>query len=100
MATILSQTENTVTISVTIPFKSSLLECEQAIVDGVNGVGMLATEKALESFDADGQPIRVGDVKFTARYKSDKRYQTPYAEVLVNRHVYQRSQGGRVYVPF
>ena len=41
----------------------------------------------------------MGGVKFTARCKSDRVYQTPYGAAQVNRHVYQTSKGGKVYVP-
>jgi len=98
-AQIVSQTADELTIQVKIPLKGSLLESEQSIVEGVNQVGTLATGEALKRFDTDGAPIRVGDVKFTARCRSEKEYQTPYGSVRIDRHVYQSSKGGRVYVP-
>ena len=31
--------------------------------------------------------------------EQSKAYQTSYGEVIVNRHVYQRSSGGKTYCP-
>jgi hypothetical protein len=98
-AQIISRDGNDVTIQVTVSLKQSMLESEQSIVDSVNQVGVLATEEALNQFDTDGSPIVMGGVKFTARCKSNKMYQTPYGKAHVNRHVYQTSKGGKVYVP-
>jgi len=98
-ARIISKTGNEVTIQVKVPLKKSMLESEQEILDCVNQVGALATESALEQFDADGTPIVVGSVKFTARCVNGKTYQTPYGAVRIERHVYQTSKGGKVYVP-
>jgi hypothetical protein len=98
-AHIVSQTVDELTIQVKISLKDSLLESEQSIVEGVNQVGALATGEALKRFDTDGTPIKVGDVKFTARCRSEKDYQTPFGPVRIDRYVYQTSKGGRVYVP-
>lgn len=98
-AQVISRSGSDITIQVKISLKESMLESEQSIVDGVNEAGSLATEEALKEFDTDGSPIVMGGVKFTARCKSDKVYQTPYGEVRVNRHVYQTSKGGKVHVP-
>jgi hypothetical protein len=57
------------------------------------------TEEALKRFDTDGSPIRVGEVKLTARGRDPKEYQTPYGVVQVERYVYQTSRGGRIYCP-
>jgi len=98
-AQIVSRDGNDVTIQVTVSLKPSMLETEQSIIDSVNQVGILATEEALNEFDTDGTPIVMGGVKFTVRCKSDKAYQTPYGTAHVNRHVYQTSKGGKIYVP-
>ncbi len=41
----------------------SLLEMETAIQEATNAVGCCVTEEALRRFDADGSPIRVGEIK-------------------------------------
>lgn len=98
-AQVISRSGSDITIQVKISLRDSMLESEQSIVDGVNQVGTLATEEALKKFDTDGSPIVMGGVKFTARCKSDRVYQTPYGAAQVSRHVYQTSKGGKVYVP-
>ena len=98
-AQIVSRDGNDVTIQVTVSLKPSMLETEQSIIDSVNQVGILATEEALNELDTDGFPIVMGGVKFTVRCKSDKAYQTPYGTAHVNRHVYQTSKGGKIYMP-
>ncbi len=64
-ARIISDENNELTIELKLPLKGSMLECEDAILDGLNEVGTLATEKALSKFDADGSPIHVGKIKLT-----------------------------------
>lgn len=98
-AQIISQSNSEITIQVKVPLKQSMLESEQSILESVNEVGMLVTEEALKQFDADGGPIVVGDVKFTLRCQSGKKYQTPYGMVYIDRQVYQTSKGGKVYIP-
>jgi hypothetical protein len=72
---------------------------EGAIQEATNAVGRCVTEEALTRFDTDGSPIRVGDIKLTARGRDPKEYQTPYGPVQVERYVYQSSRGGRIYCP-
>ncbi len=98
-AQIISQSNGELTIEVKVSLNGTMLESEHSIVKCVNQVGTLATEEALKRFDADGAPIVVGDIKLTARCQSEKTYQTPYGAVRVDRHVYQSSKGGKVYVP-
>lgn len=40
-----------------------------------------------------------GDIKWTSRSRNPKTYHTPYGDVKVERHVYQTSRGGKIYVP-
>ncbi|VAW40534.1 hypothetical protein MNBD_DELTA03-40 [hydrothermal vent metagenome] len=98
-AQIISQTNDELTIQVKVSLKGSMLESEQSIAECVNQVGMLATGEALKQFDTDGSPIVMGDIKLTARCKNGKTYQTPYGAIHVDRHVYQSSKGGKIYVP-
>ncbi len=98
-AKLISQDEDGLTIQVKISFKKTLLESEEAILEAVNQIGALATAEAIKQFDTDGSPILVGGVKYTARCKSQKNYQTPYDVVQVDRYVYQTSKGGKIYCP-
>lgn len=99
MAIILQPRPNEVTIQVTIPLTGTLLEIEEAIQAGVNDVGRTATVEALKRFDTDGSPLRLGEVKWTARGSYPKSYETPYGAVEVTRYVYQTSRGGRIHCP-
>jgi hypothetical protein len=45
---------------------------------GVNAVGDAATAEALKRFDADGDPIAIGDAKWYSKGKLPKTYNTPY----------------------
>ena len=96
---IISVDNGIVTIQSKVSLSDSMLDCEAAIQACVNEVGALATGEALKQFDADGRPIVIGGIKLTSRCKSNKTYKTPYADISVERHVYQTSSGGKVYVP-
>lgn len=98
-ATLIKETKDNVTIQVTIPKSNSILEMEEFIQAGVNEVGTLATQKALEHFDTDGSSIKFGETKFTSKGQFPKEYQTPYGATTVNRHVYQTAEGGTTYCP-
>lgn len=99
IAELIHQEGDTITLQIQINLSGSLMEAEERILEGVNEAGKLATQQAIERFDTDGSPIRMGDVKWTRRTASPKGYQTPYGEVTVIRNVYQTSQGGRIYCP-
>lgn len=99
MATVVARSGDAVTVEVTVRLGGSLLGMEGAIQEAVNAVGRCATEEALKRFDTDGSPIRVGEIKLTARGRDPKEYQTPYGPVQVERFVYQSSRGGRIYCP-
>ena len=88
-----------VTIEVTIPLIRSALEGEEIIQQGVNAVGMLASQKFLKNFDTDGSPIEMGVIKMTSKGQVLKEYNTPYGVVEVERHVYQTSSGGKTFCP-
>jgi hypothetical protein len=99
VAKVISRSGNEVTVEVSVRLDGSLLEMEGAIQEAANAVGCCVTEEALKRFDADGSPIRLGEVKLTARGRDRKEYQTPYGVVEVERYVYQTSRGGRIYCP-
>ena len=98
-AAIVSRTDAAFTIQVEIPYGSSMLDFEGVIQQRLNEAGVLATQEALQRFDADGSPIQVGDTKPTSKGKLKKEYQTPYGVAPVERHVYQSSRGGKTYCP-
>ena len=99
MAEVVAHDGNQLTLQVTVTLTGSLLEMEKAILDGCNEMGGLATAQALQKFDTDGSPIKLGEVKLTVRDKTNKIYQTPYGGVSIQRHVYQSSKGGKIYCP-
>ena len=99
MAEIISRNANELTIQVTVKLSGSLLDMENAILDGCNEMGCLATTEALQKFDTDGSPLKLGDTKLTARAKDNKTYQTPYGSVQLERYVYQSARGGKIYCP-
>lgn len=98
-ASIVSTSGDTVTYQVEVKLSGSMLEMEDSILDAVNEVGSLATKDALERFDTDGSRIEIGGEKWFSKGQLPKAYQTPYGEVDVERHVYQRSRGGKTYCP-
>jgi hypothetical protein len=98
-AAIVSRSDTAFTIQIEIPYRSSMLDAEEAIQDRLNEVGTLATAEALRRFDTDGSPIVVADTKLTSMGKVLKEYQTPYGVAPVERHIYQSSRGGRTYCP-
>jgi len=99
MATIVASEGNELTLQVTVTLTGSLMEMENTILDGCNEIGCLATAQALQHFDTDGSPIKLGEVKMTVRDKSNKIYQTPYGGVPIQRYVYQSSKGGKIHCP-
>jgi hypothetical protein len=98
-AAIIARTDSAFTLQLEIPYGSSMLDFEEVIQQRLNEAGVLATQEALQQFDADGSPIQVGDTKLTSKGKLKKEYQTPYGVAPVERHVYQSSRGGKTYCP-
>lgn len=99
MAEIVAHEGSQLTLQVTVTLTGSLMEMEKAILDGCNEMGNLATSQALQQFDTDGSPIKLGEVKLTVRDKTNKVYQTPYGGVPIQRYVYQTSKGGKIHCP-
>src|ERR1700736_1962277 len=88
-----------VKIEVTIDLSGSMLEAEESILRSVNEVGNLATQEALKRFDADGDSILLGGSKWYSKGQLPKIYNTPFGVVSVDRHVYQRAEGGKTFCP-
>jgi len=99
VATITKRTEKSITLEVEITLRGSMLESEERIQAAFNEAGNLATGEALQRFDTDGSPIKMGSTRWTSKGQEPKAYQTPYGEQVVARHVYQTAQGGATYCP-
>lgn len=98
-ATLLSKNGTTVTIELKIELTDSMLNSEENILSSINEAGSIATEEALKYFDTDGSKLTFGENLFFSKGQLPKRYQTPYGEVSIPRHVYQSSQGGKTFCP-
>ena len=88
-----------VKMEVTIELSRSMLTSEENIQHSLNEVGSLATVAALKYLDTDGSAIEIASEVMRTKGEQPKAYQTPYGEVVVHRHVYQRSGGGKTYCP-
>lgn len=98
-ASLITKTDEYVTVQIKIPLSKSMLEGEGFIQDALNEAGTLATGELLKQFDTDGSMIEFGSVKMTSKGLVAKQYQTPYGVVEIDRHVYQTSSGGETFCP-
>ena len=98
-AKIIKQSSTEVVVQMKVNLKDNMLASEEAIQEALNEVGTLATAVALQQFDTDGSPIITGNTKWYSKGETPKKYQTPYGEISVNRHVYQPSSGGKTWCP-
>jgi len=98
-AQVTRRSEDSITIEVTLPLSGSMLQAEEAIQDGLQKAGLLATAEKLKQFDTDGSPIQCGSVRMTSKGQSSQDYETPYGTAAVLRHVYQTSAGGKTFCP-
>ena len=96
---IIKTESNSITIQVTIPLRDEMLSTEEAIQEGVNQAGLVATRYALSRFDTDGSSIIVGEKKYTSKGQHTKAYQCPFGEFELCRHVYQSNEGGSTHCP-
>ena len=99
MAEIIAYEDKELTIQVKVKLIGSMFEMENEILAACNEVGNLGTTKALERFDTDGSPIKLGEIKMTARTKDNKLYRSPFGNIKLKRYVYQTSKGGKIYCP-
>ena len=99
MGVLLSIEGSQVKMEVTIDLSRSILTSEENIQQSLNEVGCMATEAALKYLDTDGSAIEIAGEVMRTKGEQPKAYQTPYGEVVVHRHVYQRSGGGKTYCP-
>jgi len=99
-AAITRRTEKSFKIEIEIPYNSNMLDGEEGIQKCLNEAGVAATGEILQQFDTDGSNIEIGGVKFYPHgERENKEFQTPYGAVVVERYVYQSSQGGKRFVP-
>ena len=94
--------DGSVTISITLPRASdelSMLAQEGRLMEAVNAVGRAGARHLLGGFDAQGQPLLHAGRKWTSKGKVAKFYETPWGEVLLERHLYQHSGGGVTLCP-
>lgn len=98
-AKIIDRNTRMIKIEIEIPLAKTILITEENISKSLNEGGNIATEEVLSMLDTDGSPIEVGNEKYTSKGKVAKKYQTPYGEINIERHVYQNSKGGKVFCP-
>ncbi len=85
-----------VKIELTLELSRSMLDTEINIQKSLNEAGCIASQEALKYLDTDGSPLKIGEDIWKTKGAQPKKYQSPYGEVRVNRHVYQRSRGGKI----
>ncbi|MCP3921610.1 MAG: ISKra4 family transposase, partial [Desulfobacterales bacterium] len=98
-AKVINQTSNTIKIEIEVPISQSMLRTEDDIQKALNIAGTVMTLHAQSTFDTDGRPLEKGKEKFTCKGKVSKKYQTPYGEIELSRHVYQSNQGCITFCP-
>jgi len=94
--------DGTLTISITLPAgsdKVSMLAQEERLMEALNAVGRAGALHMLKGFDTQGQPLCDGQRKWTTKGKVAKFYETPWGEVMLERHLYQHSGGGATFCP-
>jgi hypothetical protein len=88
-----------ITFHLTLRPGTSMMDYEEQLLEALNESGRLATQECLEEFDTDGSPIVLGGIKLTSKGRVVKNYQSPYGETVIQRHVYQSSEGGATFCP-
>ena len=96
---IISTQNDKLVFQVEIPLSGNIGVVEDKIQKYCNELGNTATEHLLKNLDTDGSPIMVGNKSFSSKGTTRKMYHTPYGDVSIERHVYQSSQGGKLYCP-
>ena len=77
-AKIISQKEGKLTLQVEIDLDAtSMLNSEERIQTALNELGSLATVKALDQFDTNGEPIEVNGKKMTSKGQEKKKFKRP-----------------------
>ena len=99
-ATNVRKEKNELVIELRVPVSANFLDFEKRVQDELTNAGRLLTKRGLKDFDADGSAIVIGNTKYTAKRKAvEKKYETPFGPVKVERYAYQSSVGGTTYIP-
>lgn len=96
---IIEKDNKTITIQFEVPILNSMIKTEEAIQKALNDCGNEITKELLSDFDTNGSSIEVNGKRYSSKGKTSKKYQTPYGEINLDRHVYQSSDGGKTYCP-
>ena len=96
---IITKNNKTITIQFEVPILNSMIKTEEAIQKSLNDCGNEITKEVLSDFDTNGSSIEVNGKRYSSKGKTSKKYQTPYGEINLDRHVYQSSDGGKTYCP-
>lgn len=72
-AKILKMENGRITIEIEINLDGNMLEMEEKIQKELNEVGKIATQKAIETFDTNGEEIIEGKIKYTSKGQEKKR---------------------------
>ena len=72
-----------ITLEVKFDISGSMLEREEKILLALNAAGNVVTREALNGFDADGQAIVMGGVKWHSKGKQSKVYNTGCRQLLM-----------------
>lgn len=94
--------DGSMTVTFTIPAASktrSLLRVEERITSALNEAGRESMRHVLSEFDVAGSPIMRDSRQWTTKGLVDKIYETPWGEVMLARHLYQSSAGGKTWCP-
>lgn len=94
--------DGTVTYSITLPPAGagmSMLEQEQRLMAALNAVGRAGARHLLGGFDSGGEPMMHAGRAWTSKGRVAKIYETPWGEVMLERHLYQHSGGGATFCP-
>lgn len=97
-----TNSDGTVTFSITLPQASaelSMLAQEERLMAALNAVGRAGAKHLLTAFDADAQALVQDGRNWTSKGKVAKIYETPWGEVMLDRHLYQSSAGGVTICP-
>ena len=98
-AEIIKISGNKIEIRLTVEFSGNMLDSEEIIQKELNEGGRLISTELIKKFDTDGSNISLGGVTFYSKGLEDYEYKTPYGSIVVARHLYQTSDGGKTYCP-
>ena len=68
------ESDGSLTLTLQLKPEGSMLEQEEQIAAALNEMGRLATALSLKSFDTDGRPVVLANVKHTSRGEEKKTF--------------------------